>query len=70
MSRRREEQRAEQRKRDEQRHAMGVERAAEFMADHQDDEWDQCYPDDVMAEDDKQRAADLNEALRGIGSGI
>jgi hypothetical protein len=32
-------------------------------------EWGDVYPDDVMADDDRQRAADMNATLRDIGGG-
>ena len=31
-----------------------------------EDEWGDVYPDDVMAEDDRQRAADMNATLRDM----
>jgi hypothetical protein len=30
-----------------------------------DDEWCDVYPDDVMEDDNRQRAADMNATLRG-----
>ncbi len=37
----------------------------EYDGSHHDEDWEDVYPDDIMAEDDKQRAADINASLHG-----
>ena len=42
----------------------------EYDIEQESSDWDYVYPDDLLEEDNRQRAADMNATLRDIGGGL